>query len=380
MGQLILVLLCALMALLSSSLVFFFVFPRLSFIQMAGHKVIGGLIFAPLQGTVTAIAFGISLYFATVTSIFTALGGGVAAVPIIFTLSLGVTVVILFVANLALIALYKAFGIILIDGKFGATKAVIVLMVSQVVACIAATFCAVPFVKFDKDFTLYDTSYSYIDTKGHVAIDEKFEYAAPFKNGVASVRTRGSESVQKYIDRTGKTVAAPKEETPKRKNSFYDDPALYELEGNTSMSPDLTIETQDFECTPFAEGLAIARKRGTFNWGFVDPDFKFKIAPKFGDARHFKDGLAAVRVDSSIDSERLWGYIDKSGNFVIPPKFTSGECFSDGLALVSILEGKGKYKYDVYGYIDKSGNFVIKPKYPFASSFSEGLAAVRKQR
>ncbi len=378
MGQLILILICLGTALLSSSLVFFFVFPSLTGIKLTGPKIIGGLIFAPLQGVVTVIAFGIALYFSTVISIFTALGGGVAAVPMIFTLSLGFTAAILFLANLALISFYKSLGIIEINAKYAATKAILILMVSQVISCVAVTFGAAPFVKFDNNFTPFEPSYSFIDTKGNVAIDEKFSSASPFKNGIAEVQTRGRESYKKYIDRTGKTVAAPKEEKPKRKNTFDDDPALYESKGPRSLDPDFVIETQVFQCIPFSEGLALARKKWTTDWGFVDPDFQFKIAPKFSDARHFKDGLAAVCVDSVFETESLWGFIDKSGNYVIPPKFISAECFSDGLSLVCILERSGKNKKYAYGYIDKTGKFVIKPKYVEASSFSEGLAVVRQ--
>ncbi|MCW5823106.1 MAG: WG repeat-containing protein [Cyanobacteria bacterium TGS_CYA1] len=373
------VIICAATALISASLIYYFVFPRLPGVKLAGKKIVGGIIFAPLQGTVTAAAFGIALYFSTVTSIFTALGGGVAAVPLIFTLSLGITAVILFFANLALIVLFKALNFIIIDGKYGATQAVVILMVTQVTACIIVGMASSMFIKVDSNFTLFDDSYSYIDTKGRVAINQKFDSAMPFKNGVAEVARLDSPSSKIFIDKTGKEVPAPKTEKPKRKFTFDDDPELYESDETVSLSPDTTIQTHDFEMTPFSEGLAIARelKKGG-DWGFVDSSFHFKIPCKFSAARHFKDGLAAVEV--SENGDRNWGFIDKSGAFVIPPKFTSAKSFHDGLALVSVNVSTKKVPHDGYGYIDKTGKFVIEPKYEFASSFSEGLASVRKRR
>jgi len=385
MGQVILVLICAATSLVSSFLIFYLVFPRISGISFPGLKLIGGLIFAPLQGIVTAIAFGIALYFSSFTSIFAALGGGVAAVPVIFTFSLGITCAILFAVNLALLLVYKALGIIEIKGSYTATKAILTLMVLQVIACVLVTVGSAPFVKFDQKVTLidlfqmFDTPCIYIDTKGRQVIDHKYRTAGSFKNGTAEVTTFELDSKRMFINHQGIEVPEPKVKKINSERTFFDEPSVFEYSDSaSSIDTNELLSNDDIEGTSLSEGLAITRKKGTTKWGFIDVDANFKIEPQFADARHFKDGLAAVQIDSVIDSEKLWGYIDKTGKFVIPAKFVSAQTFSDGLALVSVQERFGKNKYEKYGFIDKTGKFVLGPGYKWARSFSEGVAAVCK--
>lgn len=371
MDLLIPVLICAGAALLSSSLVFFFVFPRLPGFSLVGHKIIGGLIFAPLQGLTTAIAFGTALWLATISSVITALGGGLSAVPMIYTVALGGTSLILFVANMVLIAAYKAMGIIKIEGKYGIAIGVATLMAAQIIACIiAAVFCIAMFAE--------GRTYSYIDTKGKVAFDKTFKDADSFVDGKARVTyITDSDTTNRYIDRTGKEVEAPKEGIPDRTNRLDDNPDLYEKQGSYSLNQNWIV-LHELQMMPYSEGLAAARPLSKqTNWGFVDSNFNFVIPPdKFDDVRHFKDGLAAVCIDDSSSSpRRQWGYIDKTGKFVIKPQYLSAECFSDGLALVSIVDPKNESKI-LYGFIDKSGNFAIEPKFSYAKSFAEGLAPV----
>lgn len=373
MDLLIPVLVCAGAAILSSSLVFFFVFPRLPGFSLGGHKIIGGLLFAPLQGLTTAIAFGTALWLATISSVITALGGGLSAVPMIYTVALGCTSVILFLTNLALIAAYKAMGIIKIEDKYGIAIGVATLMIAQIFACIiAAVFCIAMFTE--------GRTYSYIDTKGKVAFDKTFKDAESFVDGKAKVvYITDSDSTIRYIDRTGKEVEGSTKPYPERTNKPDDDPDLYEDEGSYSLVRNFFVMNQ-LQMVPFSEGLAPARlasKEGP--WGFVDNNFNFVIAPdkfNFVDVRHFKDGLAPICVeDKSSTPHRKWGYVDKCGNLVIKPQYVSAECFSDGLGLVSIVDPKNENK-QLYGYVDKTGRFALEPKYSFAKPFSEGLAAV----
>jgi len=51
----------------------------------------------------------------------------------------------------------------------------------------------------------------------------------------------------------------------------------------------------------YSEGLARTEIRG--KWGYVDPEGKLIIAPKFDYAWDFAEGLAAVRIGES------WGFI-----------------------------------------------------------------------
>jgi len=375
MSQLTYILIYIATALLSSFLVYFFVFPRVTGISLAKYKLVSGLIFAPLQALVSCIAIAAAFVIFTYANLFVSLSGGVAPLPVIWTFGLGIAVVILFIANLILIAIYKAVGLITIDKFYASTKAAIVLMVLQFFACIIALLGGAQFV--DPDSTIFDHSYQYINQNGDIEINDGYDLAMPFHNYIAEVRRIGSRSVE-CIDLLGETVPAPNTPKPKRRNTMDDDPALYESDENISLHPDSLIKTNGMECIPFSEELAIARKIGTANWGYIDSNYEFKIPPQFCDARRFSEGLAAVQKESGVNSEKLWGYIDTTGKFVIPCKFVSAKSFNDGLAAASIYVGSGKNKKEKFGYIEPTGEFVIKPKYAFASSFSEGRAAVRK--
>ncbi|MCW5823142.1 MAG: WG repeat-containing protein [Cyanobacteria bacterium TGS_CYA1] len=373
MNLLIPVLICTASALVSSLLVYFLVFPRVPGFALGKHKVIGGLLFVPLQGITTAIGFGAALYAATLTSVITALGGGVAAVPIIFIVVIGGTAVIFFAANFILIYLYKTLGIFEISAKFAIPLGVCALMGAQLIGCIISVVCC--FKMFAPDNT-----YSFIDKTGKVVIDKKFSYAKAFKNGKAKVTLISqSADADKYIDHKGNVVEAPNEPEPEIHYKVDDDPSLYEGEGPWSTGHG-SINTNGLEMLPFSEGLAAARAAGKNpHWGFVDTNYQFQIpSSKFVDVRHFSEGLAPVCIaDESPEHKRWWGYIDKTGKMVIEPKFHSAMCFSEGLAKVAIIDPKNTDKV-VVGFIDKNGNFVIQPQYAEAFSFSEGVAAVRK--
>ena len=90
-------------------------------------------------------------------------------------------------------------------------------------------------------------------------------------------------------------------------------------------------------------------------------------APKKKGGYEYVDGyveeLARVRLNDK------WGFIDKSGTLVIPCKYGNARSFHEGLAAVSL-------RYGSYGFIDKSGTEVIPCKYDVASSFDNGRAKV----
>jgi hypothetical protein len=101
-------------------------------------------------------------------------------------------------------------------------------------------------------------------------------------------------------------------------------------------------------------------------WGFCDRNKKIIIEPRYGDAKCFSEGLAAVELGGK------WCFIDKTGREAIPPRFDEARNFSEGLAAVK-LNGK-------WGLIDRSGREVVAPKfdeYISSLSFSEGVARIK---
>lgn len=237
-------------------------------------------------------------------------------------------------------------------------------------------------------------TYGYIDHKGNFVIKPQFLDAHAFKNGVAKVETDLSpdHTVEKYIDKSGAFISAPSNLRAFNRIlptlSMADDPSTYEISGEDSLGAAF-VNHGGLKMMPFSEGLAIAKRGGNSGWGYVDKNLEFVVqANSFLDARHFKDGLAAVAAD--VDDEgrivsvvhgaiepahKKWGYINRKGDWVIKPEYSSAECFSEGLACVSTTESIGLHAKR-YGFIDKTGKFVIEPKFSFAESFSEGFAAV----
>ena len=114
----------------------------------------------------------------------------------------------------------------------------------------------------------------------------------------------------------------------------------------------------------FSENLAAVEVGAEKNmWGFVNHQGRFAIAPHFGDAQSFGEGLAPVGINFR------YGYIDKEGKIVIKPEFEYAYQFTEGLACVVSTQHK-------YGFIDKTGKTIIQLKYDLSLPFHNGLAPV----
>lgn len=153
-------------------------------------------------------------------------------------------------------------------------------------------------------------SFGFMDRKGKVVIEPRFEMVNDFGEGLAAVRIQ-SHDAWGFIDRAGDRVISPKYDRVDR----------------------------------FSEGLCAVGKLmkeggiGIERWGYIDPKGKDIIKRQFNEARQFSEGLAAVRQGSK------WGYIDAKGNWAIPAMFDDfqdynhpGEPrpFENGLARVTL--------------------------------------------
>lgn len=156
----------------------------------------------------------------------------------------------------------------------------------------------------------------FIDRKGRVVIEPRYEMANDFGDGLAAVRIK-SHDAWGFIDKDGKRVISPR----------------FDAVGQ------------------FSEGLcAVALNR---QWGFIDRKGEDAIERRFDEARQFSEGLAAVRAGDK------WGYIDAEGAWAIEPAFDDFEDyghprvprpFENGLARVT-LDGQ-------VIYIDRRGEQV----------------------
>jgi len=99
--------------------------------------------------------------------------------------------------------------------------------------------------------------------------------------------------------------------------------------------------------------------------GYMDANSKLYIPMTYNDARNFKQGMAAVKI------ENKWGYINKGNILVIEPKYEKAFDFSkDEIARIK-LNSK-------WGFIDKKGEYVIPITYEALGEFIDGLAKAKK--
>jgi hypothetical protein len=150
--------------------------------------------------------------------------------------------------------------------------------------------------------------YYYINLQGQRVFNASFDFAGPFRNGVARVMNN---------------------------NKF----ALIDSQGRP-----LTEFTFD-DLGDLSDGLARAKKDGKF--GFIDRFGKWVIPAKFDVVGDFSEGLACFRVNAKF------GYLGIDQRVRINPTFDAADNFAAGRAAVQI---NGKY-----GYIDHKGAQVIPP-------------------
>jgi hypothetical protein len=100
------------------------------------------------------------------------------------------------------------------------------------------------------------------------------------------------------------------------------------------------VHAKGYHCIlRMSEGLAAARLKQ--QWGYLDREGKEAISPRFGRAKPFGEGLAAVwmpeRKRGEDDDDVLvggkWGFIERTGRFVVFPRYQAFEAgvFSEGL-------------------------------------------------
>ena len=216
--------------------------------------------------------------------------------------------------------------------------------------------------------------FGFIDGKGNVVIEPKFDDVQDFSEDLALVSLNGKKG---FIDKTGKLVVVPKDFEPI--NGFTDGLARGNVtsrerytKGYIDKSGKLVIDNpQIWGACEFSEGLACVTSG---KWGFVDTSGQFVIKPQFDEVSYFREGLASVKFwDESKASRHKQGYIDKTGNVIIKPQYDVAQSFSEGLAAVGLKVGDD-YQF---GFIDKTGTMRIKPQFEWTYSFSDGLAAVQ---
>lgn len=284
-----------------------------------------------------------------------------------------------------------------------------------------------------------DGKSGFINDKGQVVIDLVFEGVSSFSEGLARIFVGDKVG---FIDNKGNIKVQPKFDTVSDFSEGMAFATLGDKYGYIDKSGNFAIEPKFYRCWDFENGYALVMQeiisKGCFidkfgaiklsgrnflvskyneglincseneDWGFIDINGNFVIAPTYKYTREFSEGKAAVspkKINGKENKKELYAFINKDNEIIIPPLFTGadihfsedmcavwnkgygyidnvgelvipcdfyvGQHFSNGLAVV-----KQNNKDKGYGYIDKTGTMIIKPTFTLAENFKNGLAAV----
>lgn len=177
----------------------------------------------------------------------------------------------------------------------------------------------------------------YINTKGEVAIEPRFDMAGDFKDGKAIVRAEGTGI--SMIDKTGKTL------------HLYPYDYIGEL----------------------GDGLLAFKENDKY--GYIDETGKVVIPPRFYEADSFKEGLAVVNLSGDY-SKNSYGLIDKKGKFIIQPEYNDIQALGEGFFAVGIpIDKEYLPKGSIYAIANKTGKLLTDFIYYGVSQYHRGYAS-----
>jgi hypothetical protein len=180
----------------------------------------------------------------------------------------------------------------------------------------------------------------YVNPAGNMAIQPKYGWAEPFRDGLAMVfEGEPGEGLGKlgFIDKSGRVVVPP---NLSEADSFSEGLAPVRVQRGEEYADINGVLHQ-------VEDGAANRHGIQGGWGYMDHMGRIVIEPVYDDAMRFSEGLAPVLKGDSHNGEARWGYVDHSGSIVIQPLFKRSGEFKNGLAFV--------YTEDEQAYIDKTG-------------------------
>jgi hypothetical protein len=162
-------------------------------------------------------------------------------------------------------------------------------------------------------FTFTGGKWGFIDKTGKVAITPQFDDADDFSEDLAPVAIRtttrtpnpaGGDIIQTvyrwgYIDKTGKVVIQPQFDWA---SPFREGLAAVSVHHNVGERDSSGRESAKYIC----------------KYGYIDKAGKVVIEPTFDSASSFQDGLACVGIKDD-SNEYKTGYIDRTGKYVWPP-------------------------------------------------------------
>jgi hypothetical protein len=213
-----------------------------------------------------------------------------------------------------------------------------------------------------------------IDTSGNFVIQPELWNWCRFQDGIAPLATK--QGKWGIVDKAGNFIVQPIYSSI---GPFANERALVRI-GEGSDTRFGFIDPTGAELIPlnfrkarhFSEGLAAVKVANL--WGYILPSGVFRITPRFdgtGKAKRYPDARAGAFVDNLAPvwaGQDYYRFIDTNGSFAFEGGFDDANSFSEGRAVVE--------QGNRFGYIDKDGRTVIECRFTLARDFSESLARV----
>ena len=204
-----------------------------------------------------------------------------------------------------------------------------------------------------------EEKYWFIDTSGKKKFAQEFDFAGPFREGVARVR-KGKRLA--LLDKDGKNLT---DFVFEDLGDAHDGLLRARREGTYSFlatSGKEVFRTRYDLVGDFSYERVWFRDKDGF--GYLDRDGKIAFEGRFEAADTFSSGLAVVRQNGA------YVYIDTKGKPAFEGKYQLAHPFVGSLAVVQ-LEGK-------FGVIDNKGSVAIKLEYDQAEVLTPTTGVVRK--
>ena len=229
--------------------------------------------------------------------------------------------------------------------------------------------------------------WGFIDRSGKIVVEPRFQSVHYYRDGLALVAEPGATGRWGILDEEGRWVVQP---AFHRLGGFSEGLCAYNKGsswGFIDARGETRIRAKFRYVERFGEGLAAACGADLL-YGFIDPDGKWAIPPKFDAAGAFRDGLCPVRL------KKRWGYIDRTGATIIEPRFARAWGFRDGVAEVvssgredktsfAVREMKKHFNVEEFrgkwGLIDRTGAYLAPPRFAYSESEFDHLSDAREQ-
>lgn len=219
---------------------------------------------------------------------------------------------------------------------------------------------------------LVNKKWGFIDTKGNLAIEPKYENIQKFKEGLCAVKLSGKWG---FVDTKGELIIQPEYYDV---GNFSDGLAGVQAESFGEVKyinprGKTIIENSGlYVIYDYSEGVLACKDKESVAYGYRNIKGDWVIDPQYAIAENFSETLAGVSIEEKKTAKTL--FINKKNNQVLPAKYeTVHPCFKDDRAVV-MKKIKGDY---LSGCINKKGELVIPIEFYIINDFSDDLAAAK---